>query len=268
MSSYQQFAYLYDYLMREAPYDQWLSLWDGIWEQVDVCSVSSQPDQHRERPLKVADIGCGTGRLCFALAEKGHQVWGIDMSDDMLVVAEEKKSAAPLPVRKRIQFLCQDMRDLQLTEKVDIVVSFCDSINYLHSAEDLQTTFANLYAILNQGGLLVFDLLAIEKMRSTIGNQKHFEVADDTVCIWQNQWDEEQHKLHYDLTFFVQEEDNLYSRFDEYHIQTGFTINLVRQCLLDQGFVILKEFADFDLDKAIGDATDRYFWAVKKIETT
>ncbi|HYY76462.1 MAG TPA: methyltransferase domain-containing protein [Gaiellaceae bacterium] len=33
---------------------------------------------------RVLDVGCGTGRLATALAERGARVWGVDPSEDML----------------------------------------------------------------------------------------------------------------------------------------------------------------------------------------
>ncbi len=37
-----------------------------------------------EPPARVLDVGCGTGRLARALAERGQRVWGVDPSDAML----------------------------------------------------------------------------------------------------------------------------------------------------------------------------------------
>lgn len=43
------------------------------------------------RGRRVLDIGCGTGRLSVALAERAHaKVWGVDASPEMLAVAKEK----------------------------------------------------------------------------------------------------------------------------------------------------------------------------------
>jgi SAM-dependent methyltransferase len=36
---------------------------------------------------RVLDVGCGTGRLALALAERGARVWGVDPSEEMLAQA-------------------------------------------------------------------------------------------------------------------------------------------------------------------------------------
>lgn len=40
--------------------------------------------------LNVLDVGCGTGELVFVLADMGHTVTGIDLSEEMLKKAREK----------------------------------------------------------------------------------------------------------------------------------------------------------------------------------
>ena len=34
----------------------------------------------------VADLGCGTGSLSLLLGEAGHQVWGVDLSEQMVAL--------------------------------------------------------------------------------------------------------------------------------------------------------------------------------------
>ena len=43
-----------------------------------------------QEPCRVLDIGCGTGSVTLRLADRGHQVTGVDPADGMLQVARMK----------------------------------------------------------------------------------------------------------------------------------------------------------------------------------
>lgn len=42
-----------------------------------------------DRPLRILDVGCGTGFFALMLAEKGHETVGIDLTDHMILHARE-----------------------------------------------------------------------------------------------------------------------------------------------------------------------------------
>jgi ubiquinone/menaquinone biosynthesis C-methylase UbiE len=52
-------------------------------------------------PLRVLDVGCGTGFLALRMAELGHTAVGIDLSEEMLAVAQRKAEGVGLPVTFR-----------------------------------------------------------------------------------------------------------------------------------------------------------------------
>lgn len=52
-------------------------------------------------PARVADLGCGTGSVLTMLAGEGYDVDGVDLSGDMLAVAEAKVAEAGLRARLR-----------------------------------------------------------------------------------------------------------------------------------------------------------------------
>lgn len=64
---YQGFAGVYDELMTHAPYDEWVQ-----WIRQNI-----KPN------AAIIDVGCGTGEISLRLAEKGHAVTGIDLSEEI-----------------------------------------------------------------------------------------------------------------------------------------------------------------------------------------
>ena len=49
--------------------------------------------------LDILDVGCGTGEMSLVLAEMGHNVQGVDLSEKMLSRAREKARASRLKVK-------------------------------------------------------------------------------------------------------------------------------------------------------------------------
>ena len=70
----------------------------AIWTQVRALSESRQ--RELSRPLRVLDLGGGTGGLAVALAEQGHTVTVVDPSPDAL--ASMSRRVAESPAAERI----------------------------------------------------------------------------------------------------------------------------------------------------------------------
>lgn len=83
--AYNQFAYYYDRLMEGMPYAEWLEFLQQCWKQYGL-------------PQTIADLGCGTGSLALPLAQQGHEVYGIDLSEDMLAVAQQRHKKLSLSI--------------------------------------------------------------------------------------------------------------------------------------------------------------------------
>lgn len=82
-----------------------------LWN-AEAASFDNQPDHGLRDPVvraawtqllqnslpthksEVLDIGCGTGTLSLVLAELGHTVTGVDLSPDMLAIAQAKAKTA------------------------------------------------------------------------------------------------------------------------------------------------------------------------------
>ncbi len=67
------------------------------------------------RKLRILDAGCGPGVVSLALARKGHQVVGCDLSDQMVSAARERLATEVAEVRQRTFFTCSDLETLGTT---------------------------------------------------------------------------------------------------------------------------------------------------------
>jgi SAM-dependent methyltransferase len=75
-----------DFGARAGTYDDVRPVDDNWWEVYELVERAADL-----RGRRVLDVGCGTGRLSVALAERaGARVWGVDASPEMLAVAKAK----------------------------------------------------------------------------------------------------------------------------------------------------------------------------------
>ena len=249
--AYGAFALCYDRLMEHMPYDRWLEWVKCSWERYG-------------KPHTVVDLGCGTGTLTIALAEAGLKVYGLDNSPDMLAVAEAKVKERADAGRGEMVFLEQDMRDWTLTESVDAVYSFCDSLNYLPGLSDLGSTFASVFRALRPNGLFLFDMLS-ENQYEWYGKEQPFVLDEDDVAyIWHCDYDKDEGLIEHDLTIFFSEDGGkTFRRFDECHVQRAYAPSIVVRELERAGFVDVRCGSDFSWNEP-NEQSERLFFAAVK----
>lgn len=104
----------------------------------------------------ILDLGCGTGRHDFLLAEKGYSVTGIDMSEEMLVELRSQLSASDIPL-SALQFMTGNIQTKKLSTTFDAVLSLFHVISYQTTNEMLLSVFRNVRSHLRDGGVFIFD---------------------------------------------------------------------------------------------------------------
>ncbi len=253
MEAYQDFAYVYDEFMDETPYEQWCLRTDVLIQKYGV----SEPKRNASDALDseknlVVDLGCGTGTLTELLYQKGYDMIGVDNSDSMLGIAMDKRAESG----SEILYLLQDMRELELYSTVGTFISVCDSVNYILEEEELLQVFSLVNNYLYPGGIFVFDFNTDYKYREIIGDSTIAENRDNSSFIWENFYDKETNINQYDLTIFVQEEEELFRRFTETHYQRGYTAAQIA-ALLERAGLELLEMTDADTGAAVGTESER-----------
>lgn len=223
--AYSGFALCYDALMSEVDYEDWTQ------------RLMDAAQKHGAKPKKIADLACGTGNITNALAARGYDVIGVDVSQPMLSIAQDKAYEEHLKVR----YLLQDITEFSLHRPVDMITMINDGINYISGEEKLKRVFDCMAKALAPGGLALIEYSTPYKLEHVLGNQTIAESDEEISMIWENQYNPETKTLTMELTFFLRDEiqPSLYERFSETHVQHAHSMEVLNAAAKD-GFECLE----------------------------
>ncbi len=247
MDAYTGFAEVYDLFMDQVPYEKWSG------RIVQILSA------YGIRDGLVLDLGCGTGSMTELLAGAGYDMIGVDASEEMLELAYEKRAESG----HDILYLLQDMREFELYGTVRAIVSVCDSLNYITEEEELLYVFRLVRNYLDPDGVFFFDMNTIYKYSEMLGETTIAENREESSFIWENYYDPEEQLNQYDLTLYIRDEDDRYTRFEETHIQKAYALERVLE-LLQQAGMKAEQIFDSDTGKEVTDTTGKFCIAARK----
>jgi len=138
MNDYTSFAELYDLFYEDFTED--IEMYLGFAER------TGGP---------ILEIGSGTGRVALALAEEGHTVVGLELSEAMRAVAQRKADRAQLT--DRVTFSAGDMRRFKLDQYFGLIIVPLNTFLHNLTFDDQLATLACCKKHLRPGGLLVLD---------------------------------------------------------------------------------------------------------------
>jgi SAM-dependent methyltransferase len=216
MAAYDGFAPCYDELIKASK--------DGVIKRYDrLLKV------YAKKGRILLDIGCGTGQLSEHFCDLGFDVIGVDISEEMLNAAMQKRGKKP------ILYLKQSAAALDLYGTVDIAVAARDTFNHLENTDELKKAIENTAFFLNPGGLLIFDWNTPRKHRESLSGKTFVYDTPGVFCVWENT--EKNGKIEMPLTFFKKEKSGLYSRFDteieEFTAETEDVVKILADCGFD-----------------------------------
>lgn len=221
MDSYRFLPKWYDALTPDVPYLEFAEFYEKIFANY-------------KSPIKIVlDIGCGTGTISFMMAKKGYEMISVDKSPEMLSVAMEKMSG----LEKMPLLLCQDITSLDLYGTVDAAFGSLDVFNYINPKE-LGAALDRLKLFIRPGGLLVFDILKPDHIKSLDGEVFVHE-TEEVYCIWQAEFNAEEAVLYYDMDIFTKIGE-MWDRSSEVHVEYAHNPDWLLQQLKNKGFADIK----------------------------
>lgn len=131
---------------------------------------------------RILDIGFGTGILAKKLYDDGHEIYGIDFSDEMIKIARKKMPLAKLIKCDMKEKLPSDIKDIKFNY---IIISYA-----IHHLDDYQKLdlINNLGEKLIKGGKILIADVAFE-------NRLLLEKSRDK---YKDIWDDEENYIVYD----------------------------------------------------------------------
>lgn len=231
MASYNDFAYIYDYLMRrDVDYERLADYIESIFTRYGAA------------PELICDLACGTGSVTVPMARRGYDMTGVDISEDMLNVARDKSEGL------NILYLKQNMTDIDLYGTMGAFLCMIDGINYVIAPKALTRMFERIKScFLDKDGLFIFDISSRYKLMNTVGSNTFVYSDKNVFYAWQNRYLKEKNISDMLLNFFVKSGSG-YRRFEERHIQRAYSEEELRYMLKRAGFALVDTYEAMSFD--------------------
>jgi ubiquinone/menaquinone biosynthesis C-methylase UbiE len=142
----------------------------GLWDYLQSTEIATRYDnqlagsamfvadqqfaeKHFDRPGRLLDLGCGTGRTLLAFARRGFWTLGVDLSEPMLKIAAEKALAAGI----KVQLLKANIVELDslADQSFDYVTCFFSTLGMVIGAAQRRRVIDHVYRLLRPGGKFV-----------------------------------------------------------------------------------------------------------------
>ena len=245
--AYGEFAKIYDELINE----------DINYDEMVDCILRICNENNIEFNYYL-DIACGTGNVTVRIAKHFKNIYGVDLSEDMLREAFDKLKSE----RIKGKIICQDMTELSLNRKFDLITSVLDSTNYVTDIEGLKNYFKGVYEHLKDDGLFIFDVNSYYKLSEILGNNIYTYSEEDVFYTWENVFEDD--LLSMFLTFFVKKGE-LYERFEEEHLERAYKESQLESILEELDFKVINKFDGYSNDNVQANS-ERIVYVVKKIQ--
>ena len=244
---YNNFAKYYDFLMSDVDYKARADYMYSIFERFG------------RKPTLLLDLACGTGNISNEFARKGVSVIGVDISEEMLSIAQEKSREQNLDV----MYLCQNAAELDLYGTVDGAVCCLDSLNHITDYGEFCEVFVKVSLFLEKDALFVFDMNTVYKHEKVLSDNAFVFEDEDVYCVWQNSYSSDNRITDISLDFFENTKAG-YMRSTEIFSERAYDKGQIENAITNAGLKLEAVFGDMS-DKAPSRDEQRTVLVARKI---
>jgi SAM-dependent methyltransferase len=209
---------------------------------------------------RILEVACGTGRVSQKLLEAGFTVTGLDISKEMLRLAEKKLAESSEEIHERGRYVQGDMRDLDAAlgnQEFDLIFIAINSFQHLRSQADQLTCLQSIRKHVAPAGRFIIDVFNPEDKESFAAdgrmeyvgpmynplNQTYIHVFVSTIAHLAQQ--KRVHHYFYDETL---EDGTVKRTVNVFNLRYLYRFEL--QLLLEKaGFSIEDLYGDYDFEE-------------------
>ena len=198
---------------------------------------------------KVVDLACGKGRHSITLNQLGHNVLGVDLSENSIITAKQHEN-------ETLRFGVHDMRESLNENDFDAVFNLFTSFGYFDAIEDNHRVMYSVSEMLKTGGLFVIDFMNSEKV---IQNLVLSEIKTEDEIDFHLTRKYTGHHIIKEIKFT---DNNTNYEFSE-KVQ-ALKFNDFKELLVENKFEIIRTFGDFNLNDFEENSSDRLIIIARK----
>jgi SAM-dependent methyltransferase len=139
-------------------FDAYAAYYDLLYRDKDYAGEASYVDglirRHHPAAKEILELGCGTGSHAFELARLGYAITGVDRSQAMVQLAQERAVQFDAP---DLSFTQGDLRSFRAGRSFDAVLALFHVMSYQTSNADLAAGMVTAASHLGPDGIFIFD---------------------------------------------------------------------------------------------------------------
>lgn len=203
----------------------------------------------------ILELACGTGRVTIPIAKQGHEIWGLDLSTQMLAEFERKLTKLPSEITNRIHLMKGDMADFQLDRKFELIFIAFRSFQALTEDVQQRNCLACVHQHLADDGIFIIntfkpykkldkswihreelDWMTIDPLTKTSIRRTNIRRKIDTL----------RQIIYPELVYYVKEKDRPLEVFTDQLSLKYYYEDQLRDLLISSGFYIVKSMGYYD----------------------